>query len=850
MAPDAFAVDRSALRDRLFADAVSAPVRDADLFTRADPSISREDVERYVDTRAAAHQRDLGGTEADTEWARTAALALWRSALPHGRTSDRVVYALSVIAARLLCGSGSAVTLHVVHEEPGRELLRWRFISLALPPNLLISALAARNGAPNTRSVRLLDRSFAPDGRVAELHVHHAAMLTFEPLWAGTAYDSLINPGAFFAAIQDRRAICPRLHRGPCETNGLSEREHRSHMGVWADGLRQAFIARRLMQRHLWHSPSALEDCERCSAGVSAVENFTAGRLKRHPHGATPYPWPEELLEIQRDRRAFDPARRPATQRGSPVDWLEDGARRERAFLASAFKYLSPDEIASPDSAFERLFVQYLRVKAAVFRLLVHSPGEHGLRNFLDHFTQIKVYAPTADQLPPSRPPNDGVAVAAVEYRVAPDAWLGNRNRSKLPLARGEHSRSVPESAWLVHFKRKRFDSQTLPLYGSAFHELDQYGDRIARAFAFEPATLQALRGLDLCGVEGDQPLWVAAETLRRLTSASNRFVAQRPRSTIAPLRLTLHAGEDFVWLTSGVRAVAEPFVWKLMQRGDRIGHGIAITMTATDWWGRRAGRVFRIPRMDHLLNLAFLARYATDRSSEQESWLRTQIRRSAENIWPRGLVRQSQDVIGDAIDYWETLGTSLPRTFAKLRRKPAAARTAHRWLYSYLWDRSTQVAAAADIAIAVEPQDIASWVECELLEVARQKLIRELASWQICIESNPTSNLVVGSLDAITAQDFLHRRPTVAARQGDETLTWTISTDDPITFSTTLADEYAYAWAGMVLRAKNPYDPAYARALLDEAAATSMRMRFTIPNEDHDADRQQPGRSRDRRPR
>ncbi|HEX8154489.1 MAG TPA: hypothetical protein VF698_15250, partial [Thermoanaerobaculia bacterium] len=58
--------------------------------------------------------------------------------------------------------------------------------------------------------------------------------------------------------------------------------------------------------------------------------------------------------------------------------------------------------------------------------------------------------------------------------------------------------------------------------------------------------------------------------------------------------------------------------------------------------------------------------------------------------------------------------------------------------------------------------------------------------------------------------------------------------TDDPITFSTTLADEYAYAWAGMVLRKDQQYDPAYARALLDEAAATSMRTRFTIPPDEN----------------
>ena len=121
---------------------------------------------------------------------------------------------------------------------------------------------------------------------------------------------------------------------------------------------------------------------------------------------------------------------------------------------------------------------------------------------------------------------------------------------------------------------------------------------------------------------------------------------------------------------------------------------------------------------------------------------------------------------------------------------------------------------------------------ELELLVEARKRLIREMARWQVCIESCPSSNLIVGSLDAMSAQDFLQKRPTKEQKRGEETLTWTISTDDPITFSTSLADEYAYAWAGMVLREKNPYDPSYARALLDEAAQTSMRMRFTLPDQ------------------
>ena len=82
---------------------------------------------------------------------------------------------------------------------------------------------------------------------------------------------------------------------------------------------------------------------------------------------------------------------------------------------------------------------------------------------------------------------------------------------------------------------------------------------------------------------------------------------------------------------------------------------------------------------------------------------------------------------------------------------------------------------------------------ESDLLKSAHRTLLQEVARWQVCIESNPSSNLVVGSLDGIAAQDFLARRPTKEIQKEGETLIWTINTDDPITFSTTLADEYAY---------------------------------------------------------
>ncbi len=280
---------------------------------------------------------------------------------------------------------------------------------------------------------------------------------------------------------------------------------------------------------------------------------------------------------------------------------------------------------------------------------------------------------------------------------------------------------------------------------------------------------------------------------------------------------------------------MAEPFHWRLIERGDRIGHGIAITLDPMKWWERNKGKVFSVKRFDRLLDLAFLAEYASEeRSPDQEKWLRMQIEKI---VGPMRLPlklktadpsEDNQDVVKIAKALWKAIGAGTMRKLIGTLERPG--NLAHEnWLHRYLWDRSVQQRAGDEVTLLVDDDRN----ERNLLVKARAKLIQELARWQVCIESNPSSNLVVGSLDAIAAQDFLARRPTGVAAAGKETLTWTISTDDPITFSTTLADEYAYAWAGMVLRHDNPYDPSYARAVLDEAAATSMRMRFTVPPHD-----------------
>jgi adenosine deaminase len=837
-------IDHAALADRLYADAVAAFLREPLAFLQSKNTVAWQDVERYVRERADVYREELSTSPAVAERAVENAQQRWQDSLA-GTEPVRVISLLANTAKNLLQADGREMILRVDRDEPVREILRWRFVSLVLPPGILVAA-ATRRGVPSPAAVRLLHTSIAPDEPVAQQHVHHTATTSFEELWAALRLRALLEPAKLLTSLCDRDAICPGLHRGFCPDKGDAGRkqaerrpdERRRHMALWCELIRQAFIARRVLKHHAHHTGSLLTCNDSvCEVIRTTLRSFRVGRAKPYSATPTPYPWPNERYRLQREfREAIEPPF-PGRADSRRYQFMARSTAEERDILVRAFSYM---DVGSPDPAYEEIFLQYLRVKTAVFRLLVHSPGERGLKSFLKHFSQINIYAPDHAFLHPLQRAEPGLRIRATERRISPWVWFNSRDRWDGDDSYGP---GEPEKGWLVHFQRKKHDTH-LPLYGGAMRQMDSDADTIVRALDAKPRWLNTLRGVDIAGVEEEQPLWVSAETLRRVRTRSSEIVGRRPGLKLQPLRLTLHAGEDFDWLTSGVRAVAEPFHWKLIERGDRIGHGIAITFDPKEWWKRKDGQVAPVKRIDRLLDLAFLAEYTSkNRSADQDEWLLEQIRAVVEELGFEGKLDSARakaiDVVETAKTVWREFGGRTLRRLAERSSRRSNLDKHEKWIHSYLWNRSTQEQAHKHVRLKVDDDRgdlriVSQRTECDLLVIARRHLIQEVARWQVCIESNPSSNLVVGGLDAMgAAQDFLQRRPTRNERQELETLTWTISTDDPITFSTTLADEYAYAWAGMVLRKDKPYDPSYARALLDEAAATSMRTRFTIPRED-----------------
>ena len=318
-------IDTEALRDRLYADALAADLRVPAQFFTPKTKVAWADIEPYVRERAEMHRKDLmlrpasiegPFNRAREEWFTTTSIGTSRhSPLLCDDASLRGVSRLVAAARHLLRADGRQMVLKVDRKQPGREILRWRFVSLALPPAILVAAANIPGRMPPER-VRILHPSIAPDHPVAHQHVHHAAMMSFEELWVTLRRRALVQPSELESSLRSERAFCPGLHRGAClgarsakETGYAKIRPlaRDRHMSEWGGLLRQAFIAGRLLDYHEGHvNPLACCQHEHCKTGRPWLRAFIAGRTRSYPGGSFRYPWPEDSWRFgNRLRRTF-----------------------------------------------------------------------------------------------------------------------------------------------------------------------------------------------------------------------------------------------------------------------------------------------------------------------------------------------------------------------------------------------------------------------------------------------------------------------------------------------------------------------------------------------------------------
>jgi len=739
---------------------------------------------------------------------------------------------------------------------PGARARRaWRWMSFALPPDLLLAAL---DPGPLPRRVEVLAPAMDQilrDESYAETHLHIGAAFDFPLLWVcvqreivarGKAQDAFRSPGAELREGRD--------------------------LGGW---LIRALIARRVLALYLAYGPSpgglvpflARVVDPRLRGGTQvallrqALSELGAGRITPRPNfaawqdlfktltGVSRRPFPDSLDNVQ----AADTIASVYPQSG------KGGPTPEMRFVAAALSYM---EGSPTDTRFASLFWQVVRVRALLYRHITQRPMTPGMLWFIRVYGRLgaarrQLLGPRLQLQAAANLQGLGRGLRSLEMRTSPDSTMSrllqyvkgiDRAARDLILAgvagpdfeyglvlhftkdRGSGALSgAPTADWQwsaadpgVRFRRGTNGNPSGYRYGQFFVQKRSEAFAFARLLKSFPLSLQVLQGVDVCTDELGIPNWVLApllEIVHRAGAAASAALRASRGLEVPTLRTTVHVGEDYIHLLSGLRRVDEALGQFSMREGDRIGHGLALGVDPREWV-QRAGRL-AVACEDRLLDLAWEWSWYGREGVEPAAGRRQLVERE--------IYRLSEFVFGTPRLPYQVgqLGEGLADS-RRLRRLgfPSGPRprgykddTPDGLLLRYLTDRS----------IFLRGRRL-EWVdpglEGETLIALQAGVRAKVAARGVAVEVNPSSNLLIGDLQDLTRHPLWRLRP---PRPDGELrpVSVCVGSDDPVTFATDLRQEYQLLYDALLLAG---FTDEEARNWLDRTRATGLETRFTVP--------------------
>jgi hypothetical protein len=747
---------------------------------------------------------------------------------------------------------------------------RWRWLSFLIPEDLLIAAVSAAEGCePLGEQVHLLTphlERVLSEQELAETHLHVGAAVPFTRLWTalliGLAEDppgiedlDRSGPPPFGAGKAFLGKLLAAAIMRLLMASFLDQRERRYGSGFEpfcygpADGL--ARLSRRLAW-HEWTPPG-----QETGAVVHGELVRTLAHLgwKDGPPDLPTWQALYRKLWAAPLGGGWQAASEEVSGQDALAGWLgtpTGGALPETRFAARAVGYLVRE--GKGDQLFERIYWQSQRVRCMTFRHLVEEPGTGGLDWFSRHYQRIGALRKGLDEtIYRCALESECVSVrlSALEARTAPPhTWpevykeIQRLAKQTIAFSRDKGRKAPdewPEVALIFHFIKEREDHGTQRLYADPRSE-GVFGCRFGRwfysrlrqAFALEcalerdPEVLLLLRGLDVANFELAVPTWACLPLFERVRRASFRAAEKlsrrQPEWHVSALRVTCHLGEDFVRLVQGLRRIHEPFEFGLLTAGSRIGHAVALGLDPAEW--ASASATLPQTAQERLEDLLWeLDRYGRGdippSATGRPEYIRHQVARLSRRIY--GSACSLDDLLQarrrlHSPRVLEALGYPYVRQPEEFLQEKDGS---FELLWRYLTDSNVFERGQETIEVLVDDQEIA------FLRCAQQWLRRWLGRNEITVESNPSSNLLIGGFRSLDDHPAFRLLPLASSREnGDGPMMLSLNVDDPITFASHLANEYAHIYFALTRRGVSSQE---ALAWLCQVREHGWRSRFTL---------------------
>lgn len=750
-------------------------------------------------------------------------------------------------------GLGLTHQMDSLNAHRSRARLAFRWLTFAIPADLLIAGTCS--GSKPIQTVKLITNTMERmlrDKGFAETHLHLGAAIDFSSLWIAALTNVAKNsfrseefaaPGA---AFDEGRELGAWLLRAALARYLLSAflRRHEcgESRGDWVN------FASRELPAYLWTRLS-INQVNTLNIAFRELRNGTLGQnspqfaelrtLYRELTGVRPDQFPLNLLDFS----SIDPI---ANDRPIIGDHF---ASPEYSFICAALTYLKGT--GSGDCEFARLFWQEVRIRSIFYRHIVQRPLTPGLQWFTRFYGRLspakRPISVTAQVQGACNSCGLRLGLRSLELRTSPDEDSSAMRRFVETVASSfdtqchiEKKNEHAEIGVVLHFTKDRGTRFKLgtPLpnwkettadpsagrvnptgyrYASFFQTRRRQALSLARMLLSFPHLLKVVRGLDFCSDELAVPLWVLLPLIRYVSEAST-VASEWLRANgedVPPLRRTFHSGEDFNHIIGGLRSVSELVRYLDLDDGDRIGHGVVLGIDATNW-ARSVGKVV-LTYEQRLLDLAWewkaYTHHGVDFKPVRLAYISEQIHQLSMHIFQIQVSPSSLVEFVDSLhDENELRRTGFPDG---LQLMPSNSILTHR----YLTEKGIFERGHKNIWV-----DTAS--EAEALETLQEWVRHAIAQRGIVIEINPTSNLLIGNLGDLSNHPLWRLRPPIENHAIKSKIKVCIGSDDPITFATTLPDEYMLLYDTLILAG---VDSDQAEAWIDQARNTGINHRFTL---------------------
>ena len=388
------------------------------------------------------------------------------------------------------------------------------------------------------------------------------------------------------------------------------------------------------------------------------------------------------------------------------------------------------------------------------------------------------------------------------------------------------------ETAYLIYHHKRRDDNLT-ELYALAEFIKNSGSEAIP------------LLAIDTANRELYCPPEVFGEVYEEAVRVLHRHIDSRKAK---PINKTCHVGEDFAYLMTGLRRIYEAIIFLDLRSGDRIGHASALGVDAETWlrqsptvhlhlidilddavfeWSllqlhpddressarlthlqrvieKYSARIFGEPVLPYVLEAAWRRRSEPCRRGDEKyadpknipRWIALQgklLGHSCKGDEPSADLPGSHSHVRDThglISQGATLGLWEMKDHLGVLGEPKD--DTERALMEYLYDKRT-----IRKFIDLDTQDVST--ETPNIERIQKILRRTITERGITIESNPTSNWLIGGFERhadVPAVQWQIRHPHTSV---------TINPDDPTVFSTSIENEYFFVFAALVHGTSNP---------------------------------------------